>query len=143
MLIYNQLYHIYLLITFVRNEDLRDYKFFCFNGYVKFFKIDYGRFTDHHANYYDRYGSLLPFGETDFSPNPDADITVPDNLEEMIRCAEKISKWHTFLRVDLYSIGGKIYFGETTFYPASGLGRFTPPEWDEKIGLMLKLPMQK
>lgn len=133
----------YLLLSPGNGGDLRDYKFFCFNGCVKFFKIDYGRFTDHHANYYDRQGSLLPFGEAAFIPDPCAGITVPANLEEMIKCAEKISAGHTFLRVDLYSISGRIYFGEATFYPASGLGEFTPSEWDLKIGRMLHLPCDK
>lgn len=107
---------------------------------MKFFKIDYGRFTYHHANYYDRHGSLLPFGEAAFIPDQRAGIIVPANLEEMIRCAEKISEGHAFLRVDLYSIRDRIYFGEATFYPASGLGRFTPLEWDLKIGQLLRLP---
>lgn len=52
------------------NRDLKDYKFFCFNGIVKCMKIDFGRFIDHHANYYDADFNLLPFGEGKFPPNP-------------------------------------------------------------------------
>ena len=37
----------------LEDDGLHDYKFFCFNGKVRFFKIDFGRFSDHHANYYD------------------------------------------------------------------------------------------
>lgn len=48
--------------------ELKDYKFFCFNGKVKFFKIDFGRFVEHHANYYSPEGQLLPFGEKSFPP---------------------------------------------------------------------------
>ena len=42
-------------------SDLKDYKFFCFNGKVRFFKIDFDRFVEHHANYYSPDGKLLPF----------------------------------------------------------------------------------
>lgn len=51
-------------------DELKDYKFFCFNGKVKFFKVDFGRFVEHHANYYDTDGNMLPFGENSFEPDP-------------------------------------------------------------------------
>ena len=47
-------------------DELKDYKFFCFHGKVRFFKVDFGRFVEHHANYYDTDGNLLPFGEKSF-----------------------------------------------------------------------------
>ena len=50
-------------------KDLRDYKFFCFNGKVKIFKIDFDRQTNHRANYYNNVGDLLPFGEADYPPD--------------------------------------------------------------------------
>lgn len=59
----------------------------------------------------------------------------------MEKYAEKISAGHTFLRVDLYSINGEVYFGEMTFFPGSGLNGFSPTGWDEKIGDLLQLPM--
>ena len=52
----------------------------------------------------------------------------------MISLAEQLSDGFKFLRVDLYNIKGKIYFGELTFYPAAGLGELVPDEWNEKIG---------
>lgn len=119
--------------------QLNDYKFFCFNGVVKFFKIDFGRFTDHHANYYDRDCNLLPFGEADFPPIFNQKVNIPDNIEEMIAIAERLSKDNVFLRVDLYNVDGRIYFGEMTFYPASGFGKMIPEEWDKKIGDYLDL----
>lgn len=119
--------------------DLRDYKFFCFNGKVKFFKIDFGRFKEHHANYYDIYGNLLPFGEINCAPDFNIHLDIPHTLSQMIQLSEKIACGEPFLRVDFYTIGDFIYFGETTFYPASGLGRFTSDEWDYKIGDMLNL----
>lgn len=64
---------------------------------------------------------------------------MPENLNEMIAIAEKLSYGFKFLRVDLYNVKGKIYFGELTFYPAAGVGVFVPKEWDEKLGTLLKL----
>ena len=120
-------------------DDLRDYKFFCFNGNVKFFKVDFGRFTEHHANYYSTDGKLLPYGELVFPPKDDELIRLPLNLNEMINVAEKLSAGIPFLRVDLYNVNAKIYFGELTFYPASGLSRWTDDKWDREIGDMLEL----
>ena len=116
---------------------LKDYKFFCFNGKVKFFKIDFCRFVEHHANYYSPEGVLLPFGEKAFMPDSKHIEVMPENLTDMISIAERLSDGFKFLRVDLYNVNGKVYFGELTFYPASGMGAFTPKFWDEIIGSYL------
>lgn len=122
------------------DEALNDYKFFCFNGNVKFFKVDFGRFVEHHANYYSPEGTLLEFGEKDFKPVPEHPIVLPVNLNAIIALAEKLATNIPFLRVDFYNINGKIYFGELTFYPASGLSHWTSEEKDEKLGCFLQLP---
>ena len=120
--------------------DLYDYKFFCFGGKVKFFKIDFGRFIEHHANYYSTMGKLLDFGEIGLAPDPNIKIDLPDNLSEMIRIAEVLSNKESLIRVDLYNVQGRIYFGELTFFPASGLGLWTKDTVDEMIGKYIKLP---
>lgn len=120
-------------------EDLRDYKFFCFNGKVRFFKVDFDRYTEHRANYYNTDGVLLPYGEVVCPPNPDAKIELPSNLSEMVELAEKLSVDIPFLRVDLYNLHGHIYFGELTFFPASGLSKWTNDKWDSEIGEMLSI----
>lgn len=79
-------------------------------------------------------GQLLPFGEKGLEPDFEHVETMPDNLSEMIKIAESLSNGCKFVRVDLYDVKGKIYFGELTFYPAAGLGEFVPEEWNEKIG---------
>lgn len=121
------------------SDDLYDYKFFCFKGKVKFFKVDFGRFVNHRANYYSPDGLLLPYGEVVCRPDPNAEITLPSNLDEMIHLAEALSSDIPFLRVDLYNVNGRILFGELTFYPASGLSQWTSIEWDKQIGDMLDL----
>lgn len=131
------------LMKDTEDGDLKDYKFFCFNGKVFCFKVDFGRFTEHHANYYNAKGELLPFGETICPPDFNYQISMPPNLSQMITLAERLSEGHPFLRVDFYNINSKIYFGECTFYPNSGFGTFVPEEWDEKLGELIVLPRKK
>lgn len=119
--------------------DLKDYKFFCFNGKVNFFKVDFGRFVEHHANYYSTCGELLPFGERGLEPDCNHVEIMPSNLDEMIRIAEVLSEGYKYLRVDLYNVDGKIYFGELTLYPGGGMVPYTSTVWDEKIGSYLNL----
>lgn len=122
-------------------NDLRDYKFFCFNGKVKCFKVDFGRYVEHRANYYDPDFNLLPFGENECLPNPEVSIDRPQNFDVMIELAEKLANGTSFLRVDFYNVGGQIYFGEMTFFPASGFGTFTSDDWDENLGSWINLEM--
>lgn len=122
--------------------ELKDYKFFCFNGQVKCFKVDFDRFISHKANYYDRDANLLPFGEVCCMPDSSKVLEKPKNFEMMLTLAETLSKDITFARIDFYNINGKIYFGEITFFPASGMGKFTQDEWDKKLGDFIKLPVK-
>ena len=124
-------------------EDLRDYKFFCFGGKVKCFKVDFDRFIDHRANYYDVNGNLLPFGEVVYPPDYDRSIDIPSSLRRMIELAERLSSEKPFARVDFYETHGQIKFGEITFFPASGFGPFTPEEWDETLGSWITLPQKR
>lgn len=130
--------------TYVVDEatnSLNDYKFFCFNGKVKCFKIDFNRFVKHQANYYDENCNLLPFGEKDFPRDSSADIKMPPVIDEMKKIAEIIAAGHPFLRVDLYYANNHIYFGEITFFPASGFGKIEPVEWDSILGEWINLEM--
>lgn len=119
--------------------ELKDYKFFCFNGKVQYVKVDFDRMKEHHANYYDRLFRLQPFGEASCPPKVNKKIEKPKDYKEMIEIAEKLAQGLKFIRVDLYNINGKIYFGELTFYPAGGFGKFIPEVWDEKMGSMIDL----
>ena len=119
---------------------LQDFKFFCFNGKVKFIQANKGRDTKSHAqNFYDTQWHILPFGK-DLKPRPDITINAPENLKKMIEIAEDLSKEFPFVRVDFYEVNKKIIFGEMTFYPKSGLPDFTPIKYDKLLGDMLILP---
>ena len=119
--------------------DLPDYKFFCFNGKVHCFKIDFNRFSKHQANYYSSKGDLLMFGETVCPPDYNHVEIMPSNLNKMIMLAEKLSAGKIFLRVDFYNVDGCIYFGELTFFPAGGIGSFTTDEADEYLGSLINI----
>ena len=120
--------------------ELRDYKFFCFGGVCKCMKVDFDRFVEHRANYYNPQGNLLDLGETICPPDKQKNIVLPTNMDKMIVLAEKLSQGIPFLRVDFYDVNGQIYFGELTFYPASGFGAFTDDEWDVELGKWIELP---
>lgn len=128
----------------VNGVSPNDIKFFCFNGKVKLFKVDFDRFVNHKANYYDGDCNLVKCGEIvcppDFTKGKEL---IPCNILEMIHIAEKLSKGIPFVRVDLYSVNKTILFGEMTFFPNSGCGKFTDEKWDYKIGEWLKLPIEK
>lgn len=120
-------------------DDIPDYKFFCFDGKVNFYKIDFDRNIFHRANYYDCEGNLLPFGESSYPRDPKRKVEIPQNISKMIFLAEKLSAGFPFVRIDLYNVNGCIYFGEITFYPAGGMGQLEPKEWDEYIGNMINI----
>ncbi len=122
-----------------RYHELRDYKFFSFNGKVKCYKIDFNRFVKHQANYYDINAKLLKFGEEVCPPDFNKKLDMPNGLEKMIYFAEKLSNNIPFVRIDFYETNNKVYFGEITFFPASGFGKFVPEDWDRKLGDMINL----
>lgn len=124
------------------NYELKDYKIFCFNGKAKYIQVDFDRFIKHKRNIYDIDWNLLDF-QILYPSDRTRQIERPSQLEEMIKIAEKLSKGLIHMRVDLYSIKDKIYFGELTFHHESGFGNFNPKEWDYKLGDLIKLPVNK
>ncbi len=121
-------------------SELRDYKFFCFGGQCKCMKVDFDRFIEHRANYYDPHGNMLNLGEAICPPDPGKNIVLPKDMDRMLLFAEQLSKEIPFLRADFYDVNGQIYFGELTFFPSSGFGNFTDESQDYEIGKWLELP---
>ena len=121
--------------------ELKDYKFFCFDGKVKFMYIITDRQTEIKLDLFDEKFNHLPCEHV--YPNANKEIKKPQGFDEMIALAEKLSAGTIQLRVDLYNINGKIYFGEFTFFPTGGMGYFKPEEWDYKIGEYIHLPQKK
>lgn len=111
---------------------INDYKFFCYKGKVKYIVFDGDRYKNHKRNFYDNEWNYLNI-ESDCESFGDI-INKPACLNEMKQIAEDLSKDFPFVRVDLYLIRKKIYFGELTFYPWSGYVQFTPDDFDYAIG---------
>lgn len=115
--------------------ELRDYKFFCFNGKPTYMQLEIGRYSGEHIrNFYDMDWNLMPFGKA-MPHNNNVKIDKPSQFESMKKIATDLSKEFQFVRVDLYSCGDKIYFGELTFFPAGGANDFIPSEYDKIVGL--------
>lgn len=122
------------------SSDLVDYKFFCFNGIPKFCQVIRNRNTKETIDFYDMEWNHMPFvGLNPAAKNGLNPVAKPKNLKDMISICEKLSEGFPFIRVDLYNVDGKIYFGELTFYPASGFGVLKPDEWYYKLGDMIKI----
>lgn len=121
--------------------ELKDYKFFCFNGEPKMMFIATDRGLDTKFDFYDMEFNHLPF--TNGHPNANKQIKKPKNYSTMLALSAKLSFGIPHVRVDFYNINGKIYFGELTFFHWSGLVPFEPEEWDYKLGSWLKLPERK
>lgn len=124
------------------DTELKDYKFFCFNGRAEFCQLIADRTTDETIDFYDRSWKHQDF----IGLNPKvhhalAQEPCPPHYDEMLAVADKLatSIQTPFVRIDLYNVNGKIYFGEITFFPASGFGSFSPIEWNYKLGEMIKL----
>jgi hypothetical protein len=117
--------------------DIPDYKFYCFNGIPKLLHVNIDLFTQHKRAYYSLLWEKLPF--TCAYPIENKSLSKPKNFEQMLEIATKLSKGFKFVRIDLYNIEGKIYFGEMTLYPDAGIGKFTPEIFDEQMGSLLNL----
>ncbi len=117
-------------------EDLPDYKFFCFNGKVfcSYTMIDYAmNHSSGKIGFFDRDYVLMPYHRKDYEPITEQ-LKKPKNYELMVEIAEKLSRGFSHVRVDLYNVDGKIYFGEMTFTNASGLCQFEPEKFDRILG---------
>ncbi len=114
--------------------DLPDYKLMCFGGKVKCSFTCTGRNTASglHVTFYDRNWQKMPFAR--HYPVEEIPMPKPRNYEKMVELAELLATPLKFARIDFYDIGGRVYFGEITFFPGNGIEEFTPVEWDKKIG---------
>lgn len=121
-------------------SDLTDYKFYCFNGEPRYCQVIRDRRTNETIDFYDMDWNHMPFvGLNPNSRNGLTPVPKPRNLDVMRRICSDLAKDMSFIRIDLYEINGCEYFGEITFYPASGFGVFTPTEWDKHLGDLINL----
>lgn len=133
-----------LLDSPVANGDLPDYKWYCFNGEPRYCQVIQDRTHGETIDFYDTAWVRQEF----IGLNPSATHSVspakkPSNLDVQIRIARELSKNIPFVRIDLYSVGERVYFGEITFYPFSGMGEFSPRKYNEILGKMIVLPDER
>lgn len=121
-------------------SELVDYKFFCFNGEPRYCQVIRDRHIKETIDFYDMEWRHMPFiGLNPLAKFGLTPVDKPICLSEMKDICRKLSGNLIFSRIDFYVIDGKEYFGEITFYPASGFGKFTPAEWDLKLGKLINL----
>ena len=124
--------------------ELRDYKFYCFSGKVDCVMLCYDRWKGSPKYYFfdkdwnlkriNRKGKEAPQGFT--LPRPTCFI-------EMLHIAERLSRNLPFARIDLYQCNQKPYFGEITFFPASGFDANYLRETDKYFGSLIDLSILK
>ena len=112
------------------SEDgsIRDYKFFCFNGKPIYCGVISNRLSKMTLDFFDMEWNHLPFSLK--VPSSEIAPTKPQHFETMRLLATKLAQGHPHLRVDFYEVKSRLYFGELTFFSASGYGQFSPDEWD-------------
>jgi len=122
--------------------DLKDYRFFCFHGRPMYVAVDGHKYTGYKSaickrDIYDVEWNKLPFKIV--YENWHDPVARPDKLEDMLEICRDLSQDFPFVRVDLYLTEGRIYFGELTFTPFSGMKPFTPVRYDRIFGEHLDL----
>ena len=123
------------------DEQLRDYKVFCFNGVPKMIRVDTDRFTDHKQDFFDCDWNRINNGHMGF-PVSGRDLEKPLCLEKLLKYAEMLSKPFLHARVDFYIVKEQIYFGEITFTNGAGFDKCSTYDFDLYMGNWLSLPVK-
>lgn len=133
-----------LLVSPSEEKDLPDYKWYCFNGEPKYCQLIQNRTTSETIDFYDTEWRHQDFIGLNPAATHAATLTErPSSIDVQLRIARELSKNIPFARVDLYCVGERVYFGEITFYPFSGMGAFSPSQYNEILGEMIVLPDAK
>jgi hypothetical protein len=120
------------------DQQLNDYKVFCFSGQPTFIQVDVDRFTNHQRCYYDVAWNRVPF--TTLYPLADRVIPRPPPLREMLEVAAVLSSDLVFARIDFYVVENRLYFGEVTLHHGGGFEPFFPRIYDARLGAYIQLP---
>jgi len=120
--------------------ELKDYKIHCFNGEPKLIQVFFGRGNVLKHKFYDVSWNYISIS-TNYPTDPVTVINKPERLLDILELAKKLSEGIPYIRVDFYSVGNKIYFGELTLYPASGFGSISPKVWDSTLGSWINLKL--
>lgn len=124
-----------------KGAELRDYRFFCFNGEPRFISVDFSINNKNRTrrNLYDLNWRLLD-GEISYPKELEIKVDKPAKLDEMIDLSRRLSTNFPHARIDFYYINEKVIFGEITFFHQSGMGNVRPIEFERAMGSWLQLP---
>lgn len=125
-----------------KTGDLRDYKFYCFNGEPKVLLIASNRYTSHNFDYFDMDFNKLPI-KSAMGPNNPKVTDKPICFERMKDIAKRLSANYPHIRIDLYECNNRVYFGEMTLYDSSGFDNLSSDEWNLKFGSWITLPEKR
>ena len=114
-----------------------DFKFHMFHGKCKCVLVDFHTMNNLSQSFFDEKWKLLSVKRPNHSQG--LKIKKPKNYEIMLKLAEKLAKAFDFVRVDFYNLKGKIYIGELTHYPGSGMGKFEPQSFAFEFGKHWKI----
>ncbi len=134
--VYKDIPHRIIAEKYLEDEtgELKDYKFFCFNGKPYYMQFDGDRFINHYRNFYDMDKKELAI-ECEYPGKPGIDFPLKaEDFESMKKMARDLAKPFQHVRVDFYLVNGEIYFGELTFFHNSGITWFQPEDYDEEWG---------
>ena len=120
-----------------KNFTPTDYKFFCFDGYVDCVMICSDRSNKNYRDFYDKNWNHLNYSIK--SRQSKTKIEKPKNIDKMFKIASIIPKGFPLVKVDLYNINGKIYFGELTFTPAAGIADHYSEEGNIHLGKLINI----
>ena len=122
-----------IIIEQYMGDEINDYKFLCFDSMPHYCWVDFDRYANHKRNMYNLDWELQPFNQYHYG-NYEGTVTRPECFDEMKRIASVLCEGFGHVRVDLYVVDEKIYFGEMTFANGNGFEEITPDEWSLKLG---------
>lgn len=115
--------------------NIEDYKIFCYQGIPKIIQVDFDRHTAHTRSFYD-----VNWSKKDFStayPKSEKNIAEPQNLEEMLSVAARLSAGFSLIRIDLYTNGTEIFVGELTNCSGNATDVVIPKHAEQEISLII------
>lgn len=139
---YKNVPHRIIAEKYIQQTDggLTDYKFFCFNGHVDCVMVCLDRHLgDTKFYFFDKDWNFMRLNKRGIAAPEGFTLPKPDGMDKMFEIASVLSQGQPFVRVDLYNVDGRIYFGELTFYPDGGVDPNILRSTDERWGALLNI----
>ena len=129
-----------IIIEKYMGDNIRDYKFLCFNGVPMYCWVDFDRFNNHKRNIYNMEWELQDFNQYNYG-NYESLVDKPKTFEKMKKFSSILSKKFDQVRVDFYEVEGKLYFSEMTFTNGNGFEKIVPDKYDYELGKLWNIDL--